>query len=378
MSGVYDYPTDPTQTTGTVGTAGGNGGVNVGEGVMTVPSINNAQRGALGDVGAYRNDISAANTSTGTGSAYLLSTTSVLSSLSDGTRITWLAHTDNTGAATLNVDTLGAKKLLHDSAALVAGEITGGHPVDCVYDASADSGAGAWLVLNPVVIASTFSASDINNDSGVSGADVGAALDQLDGDISTNTTAVAGKQDALSLISQADAEAGTATGIEGWSATRVSQAIAALSSGTVLGFSVATSSTYTSTTSAIPTDDTAPQSTEGLELLTLDYTPKSTTSTLLIFANIPVATANAVGSIIAAIFNGGSSAIQTAETIVAAGNYRTSIAAHASYAPGVTSAQTISVRVGRASASTIYIGGLNSGSLFGSSTVSSLLVMEVE
>jgi hypothetical protein len=181
MSGVYGYPTDPTQSAGTVGTSGGNTGTSITEGVTTVASGNNADRGIVGDIGAYREDISAANsTASASGTAYILATTSQITALADGIRLTWLPDVDNTGAATLNVDTLGAKKLLHDSAVLTAGEIKAGQPVDCVYDASADSAAGAWLVLNPVIVAATFAASDISNDSGVSGADVAAALDQLD------------------------------------------------------------------------------------------------------------------------------------------------------------------------------------------------------
>jgi hypothetical protein len=82
----------------------------------------------------------------------------------------------------LNVDTLGAKKLLHDSATLAANEIKVGHPVDVVYDASADSAAGAWLVLNPVAAAGTYTSDDIGNDSDVTGATVTEALDQLDTD----------------------------------------------------------------------------------------------------------------------------------------------------------------------------------------------------
>lgn len=70
-----------------------------------------------------------------------------------------------------------------------------------------------------------------------------AALDTLnelaaalgnDPNFATSTAAaLAGKQDALSLISQADAEAGTSTAIEGWSALRIAQAIAALAGGGV-------------------------------------------------------------------------------------------------------------------------------------------------
>ena len=221
MSGVFDYSINPELTTGTVGTAGGVGGVNIGENVMSVPSINNAFRGLVGDLGSMISDISGgqAAKTTGTGSAYLLTTRSTITTLATGLRITIIPHANSLVDATLNVDILGAKQIQTvDGTNIIAGEMIANKPADLIYRADFNSAAGAWVLLNPAVISTTFSASNINNDSGVTGDDVAAALDALD------TT----KQATLSLISQTDAEAGTATGIEGWSALRVAQAIAAL------------------------------------------------------------------------------------------------------------------------------------------------------
>jgi hypothetical protein len=257
MSGIYGYPTDPAQTSGTVGTSAGNAGTTITEDATTVKALNNADRGIVGDLGNFRNDISAANsTASASGTAYVLSTSSQISALADGIRLTWLPDADNTGAATLNVDTLGAKKLLFDSAVLSAGELKAGHPVDCVYDASADSAAGAWLVLNPVAAAGSFTSDDIGNDSGVTGATVTEALDQLDGDkieaadisgkLDTTTfeartinagTGLTGGGDLSSnrtidadLASQAEAETGTDNTVL-MTPLRTAQAISANASG---------------------------------------------------------------------------------------------------------------------------------------------------
>jgi hypothetical protein len=184
MSGIYGYPTDPAQTTGTVGTSAGEAGTIITEDNVAVKALNNAMRGIAGDLGNFRNDIAAANTSTGTGTAYVLATDSQISALADGLVLSWLPNVTNTGAATLNVDTLGAKKLLASGAALVAGNIVAGQPVIVTYDASADSAAGAWLVANPVPVSGSvsYTSDDIGNDSGVTGVTVTAALDQLDTD----------------------------------------------------------------------------------------------------------------------------------------------------------------------------------------------------
>jgi microcystin-dependent protein len=195
--GVHKYPIDPTLTTGAAGTADGNAGVNLTEGVTQVNAINNAMRGLIGDIGSWRDDVSGANTTTGSANTYVLATTSGLTSLQDGLTLTFLINVTNTGASTLNVDTLGAKKLLASGAALVAGNLVAGQPVTVVYDASADSAAGAWLVLNPVIAAASFAASDISNDSGVAGADVGTALDQLDSDIGAKVSQTAATGSAV-------------------------------------------------------------------------------------------------------------------------------------------------------------------------------------
>ena len=183
--GVHKYPIDPTLTTGAAGTADGNAGVNLTEGVTQVNAINNAMRGLIGDIGSWRDDVSGANTTTGSANTYVLATTSGLTSLQDGLTLTFLINVTNTGASTLNVDTLGAKKLLASGASLVAGNLVAGQPVTVVYDASADSSAGAWLVANPVPVAASVSydSDDISNVSTVSGTNVSDALE-------TNATAI--------------------------------------------------------------------------------------------------------------------------------------------------------------------------------------------
>jgi hypothetical protein len=177
--GVHKYPIDPTLTTGAAGTADGNAGVNLTEGVTQVNAINNAMRGLIGDIGSWRDDVSGANTTTGSANTYVLATTSGLTSLQDGLTLTFLINVTNTGASTLNVDTLGAKKLLASGASLVAGNLVAGQPVTVVYDASADSSAGAWLVANPVPVAASVSydSDDISNVSTVSGTNVSDALE---------------------------------------------------------------------------------------------------------------------------------------------------------------------------------------------------------
>lgn len=53
----------------------------------------------------------------------------------------------NSGAAQVNVNNIGLKKILDvDGALLVGGEMIGGYPVELDYDSAADSGAGAFIL----------------------------------------------------------------------------------------------------------------------------------------------------------------------------------------------------------------------------------------
>lgn len=88
----------------------------------------------------------------GSVNAYTLTRTGSLeqpSSYVDGTRITFITTNANTGASTVNVSSLGSKKiLLQDGVtALSGGEIRANEFVDLVYNSAADSAAGAFTTI---------------------------------------------------------------------------------------------------------------------------------------------------------------------------------------------------------------------------------------
>lgn len=67
-----------------------------------------------------------------------------------GLRVQFIAGNSNSGAATLNVNGVGAKdiKKYTSATALVANEILSGGVYECIYDTSA---GGRWILLNPSV-----------------------------------------------------------------------------------------------------------------------------------------------------------------------------------------------------------------------------------
>jgi hypothetical protein len=139
-------------------TAGDNstvGGIDVSEG-MNAATINNAIRGEAAELAEYLLDIGGAVTAGGSANALTLTTNAGVSAYADGQHFAFVASADNTTAATLSVDAVGAKAIRKNGdAALEGGEIvTGGHYI-VQYDASAASGAGAFMLINPTVVLDT-------------------------------------------------------------------------------------------------------------------------------------------------------------------------------------------------------------------------------
>lgn len=133
MPGVLDYST----------TAGSNttvGGVNIAEG-MQAGLMNNALRAAMADSKKWQLDWSGIVTG-GTSNAYTITSNQGIAAYADGLRFTFRADRNNTGAATLNVDSRGAKALRKVTggalAALGPDDLVAEAVYDVVYDVSSD------------------------------------------------------------------------------------------------------------------------------------------------------------------------------------------------------------------------------------------------
>lgn len=141
MAGIDDYSI----------TAGSNAtiaGTDIAE--NCAPSgINNALRQLLADIRRAFNDTAGKAVSSGT-DAVTLTTETVYTAYADGMIIGAIIGGTNTGAATLSLDSVGAKAIRKGAdVALVAGDQVAGMPAIWMYDASANGAAGAWLLLNP-------------------------------------------------------------------------------------------------------------------------------------------------------------------------------------------------------------------------------------
>lgn len=111
--------------------------VNIAEGCP--PSgINDALRAILGLLARALNMLTGKYASTGSANAYVLTPSSALPAYTTGGRYSFRANFANTGAATLNISSLGAKTIKKMTASgkadLASGDIQSGQPVTVEYD----------------------------------------------------------------------------------------------------------------------------------------------------------------------------------------------------------------------------------------------------
>ena len=119
-------------------------------------SVNNSARSMMQRVRELISDLGAITATTGTANIITFTAKSPFSSYVDGVRIAFRATNSNTGSATFNVNSVGAKPVFTVSAstgvsALIAGNIVANGIYEVIYSAALDSGSGGWLLLNPTL-----------------------------------------------------------------------------------------------------------------------------------------------------------------------------------------------------------------------------------
>jgi len=123
--------------------------INYAEG-MAPSAVNDSARAEMARVAQWRDDISGATVTTGTSTAYAVSSNQVFDTLAhlDGAMIAFTPHATNTGTITLNVDGLGAKALrAAPSVELPSGSLILGTPYVATYN-NTDS---AWYLQGGLV-----------------------------------------------------------------------------------------------------------------------------------------------------------------------------------------------------------------------------------
>tara|TARA_R100001086_G_scaffold44914_1_gene19893 strand:+ start:1751 stop:2632 length:882 start_codon:yes stop_codon:yes gene_type:complete len=138
---VYDWSTTEANNA----TADSN--INWAEG-QPPSTVNDSARAEMARIAHWRNMLGANVTMGGTGNAYTYTTGEGLTAYADGIRLLWSPNADPTGAVTINVDTLGAKKVyMPDGTQAGNGSLDADSLYDLVYDSSLDSSNGAFKIV---------------------------------------------------------------------------------------------------------------------------------------------------------------------------------------------------------------------------------------
>jgi hypothetical protein len=147
-----------------------------------------------------------------------------------------------------------------------------------------------------------------------------------------------------------------------------------LASGTTIGSVAGTYVSNSALVPNIPVDDTIPQIGEGTQIISVSYTPRLSTSTLRVRFSGQGSCAGA-DNFVAAMFNGAANAF-AAQMVTIGANTRAAVAFEGSYAPGATSAQTITLRVGCGSNSA-GVNGIPGTRSLGGASAATLIVNEI-
>ena len=158
-------------------------------------TVNDSARALMARVAYWVKMFSGNNTQGGSSNAYTITTGESLSAYAANMRFLWTPNADSTGASTLNVDAIGAKKVyLPTGVQAGSGDIESNAIYDVVYQTALDSAAGgfkivgsdtgaeALAVANAALPSSSYTAADVlTKIKTVDGAGSGLDADTVDG-----------------------------------------------------------------------------------------------------------------------------------------------------------------------------------------------------
>lgn len=148
MSSIFDWSTTAASNSNS------DASINWAEG-QAPSTVNDSARQMMGRVAEFLKDLGGGIAAGGTANTLTLTATSAFTTLADGRVVAFRAIADNTGATTINVNTIGAKSIRKmvgsGEVDLVAGDIKSGGTFVLRYGTAFNGGAGAWMLQNPVI-----------------------------------------------------------------------------------------------------------------------------------------------------------------------------------------------------------------------------------
>jgi hypothetical protein len=148
--------------------------------------------------------------------------------------------------------------------------------------------------------------------------------------------------------------------------------------GRVIARAYAEYTTNAALTTAIPIDNTVPQNTEGTQIISVSFTPKTVTNRIRLRFQGEFGANATPCSVVAAVFSSASAgALRSVLITSPTADYATPIALEYEYVPGVTTALTFSVRVGPTTGFTMRMNGTTAGGFMGGTMGATLVIEEI-
>ena len=296
-------------------------------------------------------------------------------------------------APTINFNGVGAKKMYYMVGSTATQLTTNNVPQNYVgilrYDASLDSAAGAFLLLNPPLelgaVSLTTSIGALDAETAIATDDLVVITDTSDSNAANKMT-VANFLKAVNALTEDTSPDESADFVLSYDASAsAAKKVAFVNYALALsqfpaGPLIARSSTQTGAvatgTTVMPFDDTVPQNTEGDQYMTLAHTPLATTNILEIQVTAVVAASLAMGIGVALFQDSTAGALAGAYEILAAANNIATVTFTHKMVAGTTSATTFKVRAGPSSAGTVTVNFQSVGRIHGGVLASSLTIRE--
>jgi hypothetical protein len=113
-------------------------------------TVNDSARSLMARIAYWRDWFSGNFTQSGSSNAYTMTSGESLSAYTAGMRFLWKPNADSTGAVTLNLDSIGAKKVyLPVGTQAGSGDIDADAVYDVVYQTTLDSSNGGFKIVGP-------------------------------------------------------------------------------------------------------------------------------------------------------------------------------------------------------------------------------------
>lgn len=147
--------------------------------------------------------------------------------------------------------------------------------------------------------------------------------------------------------------------------------------GSVIGSASAVYDANEDLETVIPLDDTVPQATEGVEVLSLSYAAQSAAHRLRLSFHAVGATSEESVALVAALFMDGAPAVCATAAAGAAGSLLPLALSH-EITPADTESHSYSIRIGPGTAGAVRLNGTMSGRLLGGTAKARLVIEEIQ